>query len=509
MKNVKKIFAMALALIMVLGLATTASAAETELYDVEITNAAGHDYQIYQIFVGDLSKNAEGKEILSNVKYGEDMDNAGKPVPQTVLNAVAASDFTDIVPSGEGKPMVTTGDVAKIEDLVPGYYMIVDVTDPLPDGNPSGESIDTLSAVIFQVVGDTEVVSKHTGTTIVKKVQDINDSTGEMPTDEAGSTWIDSADYDIKDIVPFKVTSTFTGLTNYTTYKVIFTDTMSEGLTYNNDMKVYLMGEDENGEETKTDVTTNFTIAASVGTANDAGYENGTVITAECADIIEFVGEDVLDATFVLEYTATLNDKAKLGAPGNPNKIKVKFMPDGEGENETPEDVNIVFTYKYEANKYANEVKEGNELTGAGFTLYKWYVNAELPEGGEWKAIGEEVKGEAMFKFEWKGIDDGKYKLEETTTPAGFNTIAPMEFEVVAGHVLVADAPTLETLTGGEVHKGEVASGVIASNVINESGTILPETGGIGTKIFTFGGSALVAIAVILLVTKKRMTASK
>ena len=493
MKRMNKIFALALSLIMILGLATSVSAANTAVsgpFTVTINNATGHEYVIYQIFTGDLAIDADGEEILSNIKYGADYGTEGEVVPQSVLDAVNA-DPSSVVPTGNGTAMVTEGETATATDLVAGYYMIVDVTNPLP-----GQ--DTSSAVMFQVVGDTNITSKHTGTTIVKKTQDINDSTGEQPKD-GDSVWIDSADYDMGDTVPFKSTANFEGMANYETYKVVITDIMAKGLEYKGDMAITVNGQP---------CTSDYTIEVTEDYASDDEYNGGTKIVVTFENI-KGINGTVNDAEVVLTYSATLGEDANFGAPGNPNKIKATTKPDGEGEKDTPWDVNIIFTYKLESNKYANEVKEGNELTGAGFTLFKWIKN-DSEAGGAWTQIGNEVKGEEMTKFEWKGIDDGKYKLEETTTPAGYNTIDPIEFEVVAEHVIVADNPTLTNLTGEE-ETGEITfsadktSGLVSTDVVNNSGTVLPETGGIGTRLFYGIGGVLVVGAIILLITKKRM----
>ena len=235
MKRMNKIFALALSLIMILGLATSVSAANTAVsgpFTVTINNATGHEYVIYQIFTGDLATDAAGEEILSNIKYGTDYVPEGKNVGD---EAEIPADPTSITPTGEGTEMTTSGDTATATVQNAGYYMIVDVTDPLP-----GQ--DTRSAVMFQVVGDTNITSKHTGTTIVKKTQDINDSTGEQPKD-GDSVWIDSADYDMGDTVPFKSTANFEGMANYETYKVVITDIMAKGLEYKGDMAITVNGQ--------------------------------------------------------------------------------------------------------------------------------------------------------------------------------------------------------------------------------------------------------------------------
>ena len=124
-------------------------------------------------------------------------------------------------------------------------------------------------------------------------------------------------------------------------------------------------------------------------------------------------------------------------------------------------------------------------------------------------AVGGELKGDDMTTFTWSGLDDGDYKLVETTTPAGYNTIADIVFTITAGHVDGA-SPSLSTLSG-DVTSGtatftaDVTAGSLTTNVVNQSGATLPETGGIGTTIFYVVGGILVIGAGVVLVTKKRM----
>lgn len=530
MKHMKRISSLALVLIMALCLVTTTFASEITAipgpFTVTINNAQNHTYRIYQIFTGDLAttkdENNNTVEVLSNLKYGTDYVPEGKSVGD---NAEIPENFdpATIETTGDGTLMTTNGDKATATGLAAGYYMIVDMTDAaaLPDGEEP-------SKVIFQVVGHTEITSKHPTTTIEKKVQDINDTTGEYTADD-NDTWIDSADYDINDTVPFKSTATFSGLENYTTYIVTFTDIMAPGLEYLKDMKVLVNG---------NDCTNRFDIDFGTYTtteASEAAYNHGTIITVTCDDITELTTAN--EATIVLEYSAKLDSDAVLGAPGNPNKIKVTTKPDGTGE--TQWDVNIVFTFKVNVYKYTTVNGERTDLPGAGFTLYK-QVNNENATGAQTGAaiknalnlVNRSIKADALkdaayyveaaevevsgegATFGFEGIDDGTYVLVETTIPAGYNAWNAVEFTVAATHDVTSPAPTLVTLTGGELFSGDLGNvnntdGILSTSIENKAGVELPETGGIGTTIFYALGGIMVLVAVVLLVTKKRMVSGE
>jgi LPXTG-motif cell wall-anchored protein len=62
----------------------------------------------------------------------------------------------------------------------------------------------------------------------------------------------------------------------------------------------------------------------------------------------------------------------------------------------------------------------------------------------------------------------------------------------------------LDVTAAGKAGTGDVDTGVAAITIANNSGSTLPSTGGIGTKIFTFGGIALMAGAIIVFATKRK-----
>ena len=494
MKHARKLASLLLALIMVFALATTAFAAE----DTTISAPEGstRTYEVYQIFTGDLH---EG--VLSNIKWGKNgTGSKGTAVDQTTLAALAAvngkSDtekLTEIQKyvklDSEKFGMVSNGNSLTVPT---GYYLIKD-NGPVNDG-------EAYSLYVVQVVGPTTISPKVGTTTSDKKVDDKNDSN----TTEDATTWQDSADYDIGDAVPFKLSATIAqDYANYTHgYKLTFHDKEDAGLSFNkNSVKVYVDG---------TLITTGYEVVTE-------GLTDGCTFEVRFDNLKEITSVHA-GSVISVEYTSTLNNQAVIGSTGNKNTSHVSYTNNpndeqtGEG-GKTPDDVVIVFTYKTIVNKVTKNPNydptvEGSEeyipLKGAGFTLYK--KNAS----GTYEAVGSELKSADMTTFTWSGLDDGDYKLVETTTPAGYNTIADIEFTISAGHV-DGDIPYLNTLSGNvtsgtATFTAAVNDGSLSTDVVNNSGTQLPSTGGIGTTIFYVLGSVLVLGAAVLLVTKKRMS---
>lgn len=472
----KKLIAMLLCVVMVMGLAVTAFAAEGDPTITAPKNT--HTYAVYQIFTGDL---ADGK--LSNVKWGKNgTGTEGEVVPEATLTAIAAitgtaaekaaavAAYVDLDSTAVGT--VTNGSSISVPT---GYYLIKD-NGPVADG-------EGYSLFIVEIVDSVTITPKAGNTTSEKKVKD----------DEGANTgWNDSADYDIGDDVPFQLKATVASdYANYTNgYKLTFHDEQSAGLDAPKNIVVKVGNTTLTKDEDYTVVT-----APTDGCTFEVHFEDLTSIDAVAAGSV-----------ITVEYTSKLNSSAKIGAEGNPNTSHITYTnnPNDEqaGENgKTPDDTVIVFTYKVVVNKYANEVKDGKELAGAEFTLTK---------DGKTVAV---AKNDAGTTFTFSGLDAGTYVLTETVTPAGYNTIDPITIVVSATHDVTAVAPKLTdmTVTPSDSFTVEMVNkaptGTIIGNVINKAGSTLPETGGMGTTLFYVIGSLMVVGAGVLLVTKKRMSA--
>jgi fimbrial isopeptide formation D2 family protein len=390
-------------------------------------------------------------------------------------------------------------DAESIQDtatISQGYWMFADVTDL------DGEN-DANSLVMVDTKGETDitVAPKVAIPTIEKKVKDIDDSEDSNISD---NPWHDSADHDIDGTaIPFKLTAAPpSNAAYYTTYKLIFHDTMSEGLTLDPDsIHVYIYDTkykadvDTDLNDYVADVTDYFTITTD-------GLTDGCTFEVSCENVLAIPGV-LKDSAFVVYYEASLNENAVIGAAGNPNEVKLEFSnnPYEEGTGLTEPDKVTVFTYQLTVNKTDSH---GHALAGAGFTLYKKNVT------GEYVAIGEELKvdadGNELTTFTWKGLDDGDYKLMESTVPEGYNALADVLFTISATHEENAVDPKLLSLDGGLMGTGTVEVGIIEKNIVNQTGTVLPETGAEGTFLLITASTIFVMVAVVFMVTRKKMS---
>lgn len=492
MKRVKRVLALLAAFALVLAMAVPAFADGANKGTISVPAGSSHTYKVYQIFTGDYS---DGK--LSNVKWGKNSKNRGEDVSvgdkvsENVLNRLAA-----VVNGSDAEKLAVIKDYADLDNtafttvthnspatVAPGYYLFKDTT-------ATAEN----EVYITEVVGDVTIKAKNSNVPgFEKKLKDTNDTEGTT------TDWQDVADHDIGDAIPFKLEGTVPDdYTEYTSYYFAFHDKEEAGLTFNpNSVRVYV---------NDTEITTGFELKTKTKTTitDDCSFE---VVFSNLKDIAAVQA----GSTIRVEYTATLNENAVIGGNGNLNKAQLEYSNnprDKDSRGKTVWDNVVVFTYQVVVNKYANSVGENNKLKGAEFTLTKKLKDCTT------KDIAV-VKSEEGKQFIFKGLDDGVYTLTETVTPEGYNTIDPITFTVTATHGTEWDGEgvrgDLITAFTGNAASGEITftpdkgTGALTTNVINKSGTTLPSTGGMGTTVFYVVGGGLMAVAVVLLVTKKRM----
>ncbi|MGN1075238.1 MAG: SpaH/EbpB family LPXTG-anchored major pilin, partial [Eubacteriales bacterium] len=491
-----------------------------------VSNATGHSYDAYQIFRGTQD---ESNPQLGDVEWGSGISSAAflaalkaddrfgagdanifagctdAASVAAVLgkysdNSEVAQAFANVAAAHlTGTPVSIAADAVSVT-LDAGYYLLVDTT-TVSDG-------DAKNSALLQVTNkdNVTIAKKYTVPTVDKSVTDSDGSNGE------------AADYTIGSDVPFTLTGTLPeNYADYETYKYVFHDTLSKGLSYNSDAKVYVV----NGSD-ETEVTGSFTISHTSGT-----------LTVSCDDLKAITGVTIdAESKIIVRYTAELLSTAEIGQPGNSNKVYLEYSNNpnqtGTGTPETgktPEDEVLVFTYELDVTKIDGQNKS-MALPGAEFVLLSSDKTkaAKVVDGKfvEWLDIPEAVDGKVTYpddskltsdstgKFAIAGLDAGTYYLVETKAPAGYNLLKdPIKVTIAATLDKSENNPALTALTisvdGGTAKDGNLTSGVVETNVENNQGATLPETGGAGTTAFYIIGGCLVLAAAVLLVTKKRM----
>ncbi|MGO5180980.1 isopeptide-forming domain-containing fimbrial protein [Catenibacterium mitsuokai] len=497
MKLFKKLASFILAFAMVMAIAMPSVVMAADNYTITITpTTSDHTYEAYQIFEGKLSN-----DKLSDIKWGNAITEDGQTELKKEYSATDAADLAEKLSEFDTESeqikafakkaskylqnpttAKAEGNTARITVNKAGYYLIKDEDASLDKKD------ETYTEFILKVVKNQTVAPKSSKPTSEKKVKDINDSEGTTMTD-----WQDSADWDIGDEVPFQLKGTVAAdYDNYKVYKMTFHDRQSNGLTFDEaSVKVYVNG-NLVADRTKYEVVTE-------------GLEDDCTFEVKFADLKQ-IPEVTASSTITVEYKSELNGNAIIGSEGNPNTMHMEFSnnPNDEQGGETgktPDDKVIVFTYKTVVNK-VNPDRE--PLEGANFTLKKRVGENKWVE----KAV---VKNTAGTTFTFEGLDDGVYRLEETETPEGYNTMNPnpLEFTISATHHVTDDNPQLLTLSG-KVETGDVTfvdnlvDCSLTTNIVNKSGSSLPETGGMGTTVLYAAGTLMILAAAAFLVMKKK-----
>lgn len=534
MRKAHKLLAAALSLTMACALAVPAYAVDINIQESSAisTYAAERSYNGYKLL--NLTASSNEDETVNyaytvNEKYCSVLQNqvftaaddsfwtsngGSKPAAATNVTDAQILAYLGTLTSDSGEnpgtlrgfaddlyKAITTGSIAADEtshnatfdDVDQGYWLIADVTNLEGTGEANSLVIvDTKGEDSITVTPKTDVPE------VEKKVKEENDSIGTV------TGWQDGADYDIGDDVPFQLTGTMpSNIANYETYEYIFHDDLSTGLSLNVDSIVVKIGDETLTKDEDYTVNTSPSDAAS-----------GCDFEIVFDDILSIDGVTITkDSKVVVEYTAKLTAGAVIGNPGNPNDVYLEFSnnPYDDGTGKTPNDKVTVFTFKLDVDKVD---KDQQPLKGAGFTLYKYDADTQ-----SYVAVGSEVKGDQLTNFVWSGLDSGKYKLVETTVPAGYNKADDIEFTIEATYttdgadqtltgLVVKNADGTETISGdgdGFTFTATVANGTVATDVVNTTGLELPSTGGMGTTLFYVVGGILVVGAGVLLITKKRM----
>lgn len=411
-----------------------------------------------------------------------------------------------------------------VTDLAHGTYRFLEVDSTNDPGN-RGYIIDETKEYEFTVNTDGTIVwaaaaegTKVNGTTnraatitIVNHKPNVEKDVK----DRTDPTWGKNSDYSVGDTIPYRVTvdvpeniaqlKTFT-LTDKPTNQKYQTDTL----------KIY-----------SDDTFSNQILDTYVGTADGDGWK------------IEFTPDDLKDykgSKIYITFDMKLKEGAvTVGPNGNTNEIKLdysnKILPTTDPKHDNPGTDEIkkettVYTFGIAVEK-VDASNEATKLQGVTFDLYRKLDPAATGEGvltdpvkgltGKFKKVKEDLTTGTDGTISVSGLANGTYWLVETKTVDTYNLLKqPVEVKIAAIYSeteetkITTDSTTGKTTTTTTKVKNLTEAGnngVFKTVVKNSKGFTLPTTGGIGTFVFTFAGIAMMAAAVILLITGKKKKA--
>ena len=490
MKHMKRFMALFAALALVLAMAVpafaesgTTSAATTEKGKITINNAvSGVTYKFYRImeiethtdgepYTGVIYKtNTAWKDFVSDKQWETcfkvNADDTVTVVKKETDNSEFAKKFAEeaakaVRDKTADYSVQATG--SKVEQEVKlGYYLVV------PEG---WTGVSPVVCSLGTTNPNVTINEKNGKPTIDKKVKEGNDF---------GKT----NDAAIGDYVEFQLTI---NVVDGTPVNYVAHDTMSAGLTFVN-----------KGEHS-------LSIKRNDVTLDSSNYQVVTEGTADkCTFEVKF-NDGVLKTndTVVITYWAQINENAVVGATGNTNSAILKYGTNGTAQGGQT----TTYVWGFDVKKYTKG-SDNSEVPLAGAKFQVKNSDNKIAYfkkvGGVYKLAGWDVTGEtslvsvvetpATGEIKFEGLDSGTYTLEEVEAPKGYNKLdKAIEFKI---------AGTTDT-NMGQVSYGTDSTGTI--KVLNNAGTTLPTTGGIGTTVFYLIGGGLMVAAAVLLIAKKRM----
>ena len=549
----KKLLLSIMAIVLVIGILVTTNVYAEDKYTIKIKktdDGVEHTYEAYQIFSGDLyvdpSKSEEAKKTedrnktLSNIEWGSgikteavgESEGTSKLVEElkkvkdfekcdtprqiaVVLESFDEDDdrlkaFAEVVSNYLQEPKTSKlsddGENYEISVDEPGYYLIKDKDKSLDESQYAA-----YTRYMLKVVSSIETTPKAEKPTVTKSLSQ-------------EKTNMKVSDYAINEKFNYYLTANLPEneeFREYEKYKLVFEDTMSEGITYDGIESVKVVAKKNETEESITieleedkakDTETGYKVSKS------STEKKETVVTITINDLAKILKDNKADITkgvkVIVTYKAHLNEKAEISkfeGENKPNintaKLKYSNDPNKAGEDSmgtTLEDKNYVYTYEVENTKYGKHAtqsdKDAKPLEGAGFKLYKgedtknevklkWDEKLDAYRPVKEKEDAEVIRSRKDGKFNIVGLDAGTYTLVEVETPKGYNTCENFQIKIAT------------TLTEEKATFSKDSN--MVNKIINVQGSKLPKTGSM-TLIAMCGVATILGVSGLIMSKNKK-----
>ena len=467
MKMTKKIMSLAIVFAMVMAMSVSVFAAADG--KITMTDATeGQTYTLYKVFDATYKAGANNVSYTYVAATEQDpflaaLQGENSPFTVNAITTTAALDYNVILKDNMAADDIVTFLNAQKANLGTGVEKVA----------PEGGTIEwtaldygyyyitsTMGTVVTvdSALPEVNVVDKNTEPTISKEVQE-----------DDGSTWGEKAVAQIGKDVNFRLTVLNAspavdqvngngGIAN----NFVIVDDMPAGLTADaSTVKVTIGGTEIKEGFEATVENANLKVVINAATLAAMDENNDTIVVTYSAKVNGAIDMDIDNTnTATLTYgTYTDSDTAKV--------TSYDFLL------QKTDGANVITGAKfklYDAATAGNEIKVVKVTEEDGF-----YYRVADANDTEFAVI---EAGEVMIK----GLDTDTYYLEEIEAPAGYNMLTARQ----------PVTPDVEDVT---------------ATVVNNVGTELPSTGGIGTTIFYALGGLMAVGAGVLLIAKKRMEA--
>ena len=476
-----------LAATMIMGSTLTVSAATVEgtaaTGTITVENAVkGQTYSVYKILDFELSNaatdssSATGVYKLTGNAWDSFIKNSGCFDIDSNNYVTPKETFTDTVAAGFAKAALEyasqnniSADLSGVADdagmtftkLGYGYFLMDSSTGALC-------SLDTST-------GSVTITEKNGVPTVEKEVLE-------------GENYGATNDAEIGDTIYYQTTITAQkGAQNY-----VLHDEMEEGLTFDGDSVVVTVGDSTltNGKE--------YTLV-------EEPTDGCTFEVYFAKDYLDTISDET---KIVVSYSATLNENAEIDS-ANSNDTYLTY---GD-KNKTENDETQTYTYDFDLIKYTGSLEDHTYLAGASFKLYRNSDDTDVVKlvatdtantyrvatANDTNTI-EEFTTDETGKIVIEGLDEATYYLVETAAPTGYTQLT--EHVVVKITKGSSDGSANGTIT---LYQDGLPTTQIA--VLNNSGSLLPSTGGIGTTIFYLVGGVLILAAIAAFIVKRKVAA--
>lgn len=497
---------------------------------VTIKNANNNvtDFKGYKIFDANVVKDENGKTLVSNITWAnEKVEAAVKGVITEIepsANIATAQDAAEWIKghvkgTDEEFRVASESAAYKIAAAVSAVTNLDDSSDYTTTSNGVANNlshgywlfvtdastvtgVEAATAPIFTVVGDkaVKINEKTSIPTVNKEVKE-------------NGTWGNVSDSQIGEEIEYRLTgSVADNIDTFTTYTYEFHDHLSVGLeAIPSSVTVTINGQPVQPTNNYNVKLTDTLDASKKVTGHDLMISFTDLKAAAKASNVTLTK----NSKVVVTYKAKLTRDAEYTATGNTNEVTLVYSNDpmskGTGTSTPKKVTDYVFGLDI------TKVEEGNtdKKLAAGFKV-KVVNNGDSASAGKWlkddgtlvetKENASEFMTDATSgKVLIPGLVKGTYEIAETTTPSGYNTIAPFQITVTPTY---DENGKLSTLAVGEdvekVTPGTANGSVMSITIENKKGSGLPLTGLNGVTFTWIAGGAVLCIGVAHLIRSRK-----